>query len=160
MSSLKDVLNGIMRKIQKNSSVFMDYKQHEKGFTFITVLCSIVILSVSLPLLGYLLQSMNSKSTYSEISVQQFFQFVRDDIIDATNIYVTNRKLYLVKPHENKTATLELYGTLVRRQVNGKGHEIYLRDVVGISFTPLPYGVQVTVITTSEERYEKKFAYY
>lgn len=138
----------------------MDYKQREKGFTFITVLCSIVILSVSLPLLGYLLQSMNSKSTYSEISVQQFFQFVRDDIIDATNIYVTNRKLYLVKPHENKTATLELYGTLVRRQVNGKGHEIYLRDVEGISFTPLPYGVQVTVITTSEERYEKKFAYY
>ena len=103
---------------------------------------------------------MNSKSTYSEISVQQFFQFVRDDIIDATNIYVTNGKLYLVKPHENKTATLELYGTLVRRQVNGKGHEIYLRDVEGISFTPLPYGVQVTVITTSEERYEKKFAYY
>lgn len=138
----------------------MDYRNHERGFTFVTVLCMMVFLSVSLPLLSYLIQSINSTSNYTEISVQQFFQFVRDDIIDATNIQVTKEKLYFVKLHEQDTATLELYGSNVRRQVDGKGHEIYLRDVEGISFTSLPYGVQVTVITTSGEKYEKKLAYY
>ncbi|MBP2078201.1 competence type IV pilus minor pilin ComGF [Oceanobacillus polygoni] len=149
-----------MRKIPMNSFAFTDYQHPEKGFTFVTVLLMITILSISLPLLGYMIQSVNSKSNYSEISVQQFFQFVRDDIIDATNIQVTTGKLYLIKPHEQITASLELYGSLIRRQVNGKGHEIYLRDVEGITFTPLPYGVQVTVITTSGEKYEKKFAKY
>ncbi|WP_176330239.1 competence type IV pilus minor pilin ComGF [Oceanobacillus rekensis] len=138
----------------------MEYRHREQGFTFITVLLTITILSITLPFLSYIIQAADYESNYEEVSVQQFFQFVRDEVIKSTSLQVKGKKLYLNQKYEHVSAKLELYGSLVRRQINGQGHEIYLREVKDISFTSLPFGVRISVTMLSGDKYEKSIVQY
>lgn len=149
-----------MQKIERKKYAYMGFKHHEQGFTFITVLLTITILTITLPFLGYMIQAANYESNYEETSVQQFFQFVRDEVIQSTSFQVKDKKLYLNQQYKHVSATLELYGSFVRRQVNGQGHEIYLRDVKDVSFTPLPFGIHISVTMLSGDKYEKSIAHY
>lgn len=148
-----------MPKKEKKRYAYTDFQTNENGFTFITMFLIIIVLAVSFPLLGYMIQTADYENNYQEISIQQFFQFVRDEVIKSTNTRVTDKKLIL-EQHPNVTATLELYGSLVRRQVNGQGHEVYVRDVKELHFTPLPYGFQVSVTSISGENHEKIILHY
>lgn len=149
-----------MQKKERKRYAYMGFQTNENGFTFISMFFIIIILAISFPFFGYILQASDYENNYQEISVQQFFQFVRDEVIKSTNIRVTDKKLFLEQKYEQVTATLELYGTLVRRQVNGQGHEVYLRDVKELHFTSLPDGINVSVTTITGEKYEKTIILY
>ncbi|WP_249871105.1 ComGF family competence protein [Oceanobacillus saliphilus] len=125
-----------------------------------SILLMITVLSITLPLQGYMIQAAEYENNYAEISAQQFFQFLRDDVIKSTSIHASEKKLYLHQNDLNVTATFELYGSLIRRQVNGQGHEVYLRDVDAVTFSSLPYGVHVTVTMLSGDKYEKSIVHY
>ena len=149
-----------MQKIERKKYVCMESRHREQGFTFITVLLTITILSITLPFLSYMIQAADSESNYEEASVQQFFQFVRNEVIQSTSFQVKDKKLYLNQKYKHISATLELYGSFVRRQINGQGHEIYLRDVKDVSFTPLPFGFHISVTMLSGDKYEKTIVHY
>jgi len=129
-----------------------------KGFTFISVMLTLFIILITLPFVGYLLKNNSNTEQYEDISVQQFFIFLRNEILHATDTYIEDHKLIL-KTKEDEVVKIEKYKNIIRRQVKG-GHEIYLRDVHDWDLEPLSYGVKVTVTTESGGVYEKNFDFY
>lgn len=151
-----------MSKTLKKHFVFMDCRKNEAGFTFISMLLIISLLAVSLPFIAYLIKSADFYSNYDELTVQQFFKFLRDDTMNAVDYDVSSNTLYL-SLNSGQTAVIEKYEEdriQARRQVDGKGHEIYLMDIMDLKFEKLPYGFRTTVITRQGVPYEKTITFY
>src|SRR5690625_4902502 len=114
--------------------------KHQRGFTMVSMLITMTILIITLPLLTHVTKHVSYSSNYDELSVQQFFHFLRDECMQTTAYKVDNKKVVLDLP-DGKKATLQRYNNLIQRQVDGKGFEVFLRDVKGLQFSELPYGV-------------------
>src|SRR5699024_9365095 len=138
--------------------VYMAIRKNEQGFTLISMLITITILFTTLPFLVYLIQSVSISSNYQEISVHHFFHFLRDEFIGAKEYKIENNTIILEYPSE--TVSIEKFGSLIRRQVDGRGHEIFLRDVDTITFTSLLFGVKTEIKTLQGEQYEKTIIFY
>jgi len=132
----------------------MDLMRNESGFTFFEMLLILSIIIITLPFITFLLQKMNDNGHQDHISVQQFFNFVQKDAEKAEEVYHENNRLFFVlNPYE--TAAIERYDNVIRRNVNGKGHEIYLRGIQSIDIEPVDFGFHLTVTTAKGEPYEK-----
>ncbi|HLR01129.1 MAG TPA: competence type IV pilus minor pilin ComGF [Virgibacillus sp.] len=138
----------------------MVLKKNESGFTLLSNMLAIVIIGLILPLLAGLYQAAADMPSYTEeISIQQFFQFLRDDLTKTVSCQVKDNKLVMTLSNDKQTR-IEHYDTLIRRQVDGKGHEIYLRDIKSVSFDTLSYGIKTTIISSKGETYVKNLACY
>lgn len=140
--------------------VYTAYKQNEEGFTFVSLLLMISILAIFIPFLSYTLKAADIPSSNQEISVQQFFQFLRDDVIMANEVDSTRKRLYLKQGQSGDQVVIKRHGDLVHRQVNRRGHEIYLQDIQDVTFSKVPYGIRVNVRSLEGESYEKTIIYY
>lgn len=145
--------------------VYTVYRKNEQGFTFFSMLLTMTILFITLPLLAYLLQTANYSSNYNEISTQHFFSFLQNDVIHANDYTVKDDTIELTvqekcEKEDAVIATFEQYGKLIRRQVDGSGHEFYLRDVEDFTVKLLSYGMHVNILTLQGEHYEKTIVFY
>ncbi|WP_188453664.1 ComGF family competence protein [Virgibacillus oceani] len=141
------------------SIVYMGILRNEKGFTFITLLVTITLFFMTLPFIGYISKTVTYSSNYDEISTLQFFHFIRDDVMKATNFYVDAKGLKL-NMKDGTVVSFEQYNNTVRRQVDGQGHEIYLRNVKQFELKPLPFGIHLTITSIQGEIYEKSIIFY
>lgn len=141
------------------STVYMERAKNNAGFTFISLLITLMIISTTLPLLVQLTKTASYRTNYSELSIHQFFQFLRDDLIEATAFKVSKHSLELSLPNDD-AASYSMYGRLIRRQVGGRGHEVYVRNVKNITFTELSYGVLAEVRSLEGDIYEKVIVFY
>ncbi|GAB3052024.1 hypothetical protein GCM10027286_14120 [Virgibacillus ainsalahensis] len=110
-------------------------------------------------MLGYLIKSSSLPANTDELSIQQFFLFLRNDVINAREYDIEPTVLHLVQ-NDGTTAKIEKYGSHIRRQVDGKGHEIYIRDIKEVEFIPHPYGIHAFITSVEGETYEKKIIFY
>jgi len=138
---------------------YMERAKNNAGFTFISLLITLIIIFTTLPLLVQLTKTVSYRTNYNELSIQQFYHYLRDDLIEATAFQVSEHSLELLLQDDN-TAIYSMYGRLIRRQVDGRGHEIYVRDVKDITFTPLPYGMLTEVTSLEGDVYEKVLVFY
>lgn len=136
----------------------MVLKNSESGFTLLSAMLGIVIIGLILPLIASLYQAATDIPSYTEeISIQQFFQFLRDDLAKAVSCQVKDNKL-LMTLSDDTQAKIEQYDTLIRRQVDDKGHETYLRNIHIVTFESLSYGVKTTITSSEGETYVKNIA--
>lgn len=147
-----------MLKKNKKQFVYMDTRRSDSGFTFLSLLMTLTILCVTLPFAAYLLKSVDTSTYQEEIAVQHFFQFLRDDLLQATDYEFTKDKIIMTRP-ENEKVTIEQYDNQIRRRVRG-GNEIYLRDVKHASFEEQPHGIRARITTEEGETYDKIIIYY
>lgn len=149
----------MLKKIKRNNA-YIVYQKNEHGFTFFSVLVTLTILFTTLPLLGYLLKSVSYSSNYDDISVYHFFHYLQNDVTNAIEYEVKGDKISMQLQGEDEAmASIGQYNQLIRRQVNGKGHEIYLRDVKDFTVTSLAYGFHVSILTLQGEHYEKTIVF-
>src|SRR5699024_2236227 len=129
-----------MLKKGKKNYAYMAYRKNEQGFTFFSMLVTITILFTTLPLLGFLLKSVNYSSNDDDVAVHQFFHFLQNDVTDSIEYDIEDDMITLHIPGKEETiASIGQYKQLVRRQVDGKGHEIYLRDIKDFTIKSLAY---------------------
>lgn len=133
---------------------------NEKGFTFLSVLLMISIIFLTLPLISFLIKSINYQSNYDAMSVQQFFYFLRDDMIASTDVSSVQSNTISLNHYDGSIVTFEKYEGLIRRQVDGQGHEVYLREVKDVNFKTARNGIHVSITTMQGEQYEKTIRLY
>lgn len=133
-----------------------------RGFSLISHLLMLTLILITFPFISYMLQSIETPSAKEELSVHQFFQFIRDDVIRSLHAVATHDKLVLSIPSElnEQTIIYEQYGNLIRRQVNGQGFEVYVRNIAELYFQPLEFGFKIIITTSSGEQYEKTISFY
>lgn len=139
----------------------MVLKKSEQGFTLLSSLIGILIIGMMLPLVASLYQAIAHMPSYTdEISTQQFFQFLRDELAKAASYSVEDKKLTITL-HDGTRTTIEKYDDVIRRQVAEKGHEIYLRHVKNILFESLSYdGIKATITLSNGDKYVKHIMSY
>ena len=137
---------------------FMEYLNNSRGYTFISMLIVLAILIIIFPLIISMGVTLDTSSSYAELSVQQFFYFFRDELIEAKD-YEVNQDQVIVHLRDGRRAIFEQYQHSVVRRIDG-GYEVYLRDIVTISFTQLSIGIKATVTSTEGRDYEKTIIFY
>src|SRR5690625_553113 len=125
-----------MRNKPMKPIVFMRLKNSE-GFTLISTLITITVILITFLFISYLFKNSTSVAQHNDISIQQFFIFMGNDIFNAENLSVEQGELLLGKNSE--TAVYKFYNGTVRRQLKG-GQEIYLRDVSSFRAETTSYG--------------------
>lgn len=160
MINWRDVQDGKIIKEERRKFAYTELWTNSAGFTLIELLITLTIVTMTLPLLSvFFLHFTASPKMKEDVSVQQFFIFLRNDAMTASRVYSENNKMFFVLANE-EVAKIEQYQQVIRRQVDGKGHEIYLRDITSFSVQDVSFGSKVSVTTTQGETYEKTIAHY
>lgn len=141
----------------KKKFVCMDSMKNEFGFTMISMLLALSFFVIASPLLSYTLKSTQMTTLYEELSVEQFFSFVRSEMAlshSVTVLYNTlNYEIYS-QGEEWLDATMKMKENQVIRNLNG-GHEVYLFDVKYMEFKHLDHSLEISLITSSGKSYRK-----
>lgn len=148
-----------MREEKGRRFVYMATYKHEQGFTLVSMLVMSTIFFMTLPLLIYITKTVTYDSNYDELSIRQFYQFLRDELIQATDYSIHKNQLVLVAPDGDKISFMQ-YNHEILRKVDGKGHDVYLRGVKEIVFKLFPYGIQVQITSLEGKEYEKTIIFY
>src|SRR5699024_7436377 len=156
---VKDVLTGKMLNKRMKKYVCMVKRNDDRGFSIVSMLLIMTVLSITLPLLSILLQKSSFEHDYDAISVQQFFMFLRNHLLEAKTYTVDEETLHLQLATEKNITNLK-YQQYIHRQYHGKCHEIYLAYIQQLSYTSLPFGIRMTVTTLQGETYEKSIVFY
>lgn len=122
----------------------------EQGFTMAEMLVSFSLFLTVLffmplgmnMLLGNGILAKDLQRMEWEVFVSQAKKEIRmcDEILEAGSVLKLQKNGQLIK--------YEMYGSNLRRTVNGEGHELILREVKTAAFSPVRQGVRITVQDT------------
>ncbi|WP_216831711.1 competence type IV pilus minor pilin ComGF [Alkalihalobacterium elongatum] len=134
---------------------------NERGFTLIEVILTLTILIILVSLFPLIVRIIPVITPPTEqphiMQVELFFNQFSMEIREAREIHVMGGRLLLYKSN-GSVVSIERFGTIVRRRVNGLGHDVFLRHVSNITFNTVPHGVVVTIIDTNGKKYERRFS--
>ncbi|HLQ73795.1 MAG TPA: competence type IV pilus minor pilin ComGF [Bacillota bacterium] len=147
------------RQLTKGSAYTERPLNKEHGFTLFSNLLALVLISLSVPFLIYLFQTVEQGTAYDELSVNQFFDHFHFEFL-KTQSFITNGGGVQLKQISNREVLYEKYKKIIRRRVNGEGHEEYLRNVKEVTFTHEKNGIFIEITTTEGQHYEKYFMLY
>ncbi|MDG5470790.1 competence type IV pilus minor pilin ComGF [Jeotgalibacillus sp. ET6] len=136
------------------------FNKDNAGFTLVeAVLCLAVltIIAALMPLLYVNLYSVNHQLEESVHKEWDLFsiQFRKEVMLHDVE-KVETRKLTL-KSKEGDTIVFSFYGSLLRRQVNGTGHEVYLTAIKDLSFSSSDGMIGLEVKFINEKQREGRF---
>ncbi|SNZ10805.1 competence protein ComGF [Terribacillus aidingensis] len=129
----------------------------DKGFTLLEALISLGILVLIVSTLPLLLTPLQHEANAEAVSIRQGLYFISLEIYKGNNIKAADGKLY-VQNQQGQTAVFEKYKNMIRRQVNGKGHEVYLHRIQ--DWKVIQYGdtIVITIKANKDELYEKRLS--
>lgn len=124
-----------MRVDQKRKKhVFRD----SGGFTLIEVIICLTVLIIVASLMPLMIVNINSAQTQMEANNNpewDLFLIQFRNEVKLHEIQKTEPQKLTLKSKEGNNIVFSKYETLLRRQVNGTGHEIYLTSVKNIHFS-------------------------
>src|SRR5699024_161111 len=128
MNVLKFVVVGlILKRYEKPGVVMAKNKLSEEGCTLIRTLISLWLILVLSRFMYDFVYEVNSTSKF-ELSPYKFIVFIEADIHRSEQMIAKDDGLHFYLPND-EVAVIEQYGKLIRRKVDNRGHEIYLRNV-------------------------------
>jgi|SRR5690625_4609169 len=149
-----------MKSKEKKRYVCLECMKNEQGTTFISVLISLFCIVITMPLIIHFLTFIHTSEADDDLAFQYFYIFIRNDALTATDVYIDeNNRMYFYLP-TGEIAKVEQYRDVIRRRVDEKGHEIYIRNIEDFSVQLLAYGIKIIITTEKGKTYEKTIATY
>jgi competence protein ComGF len=131
--------------------------RNNRGFTLVEMLVTLSGFLLIVSLLPLLLNidwmKVNQSERFQRLEWQLFIQQVTSEIREAKEIEVNNQTLYLYK-FTGEKVSFEKYGYLIRRRVNGQGHEILLQYISDVQYQLEVNGIRIKVMTERGKDYE------
>src|SRR5690625_2921511 len=93
-SASYDLVKGIYAN--ETHTKIISENDHENGFTFVSILFALVAISITIPLLMYLLELSIYQDNHEDISVFHFFHFFQDDFFLTQEYKIVDNQLYLI----------------------------------------------------------------
>lgn len=134
--------------------------KQSKGFTLLEVLVTLSIFLIVASVIPHFFNVIKQSEPkhLQRMEVSLFFQQLANDIQQAATISVVNNTLYLEK-NKDETVTYGYFTNRIRRQINNKGQEIALQNVQNVKFSKWKNGIEVTIIDTFKETYQKRLSH-
>lgn len=143
----------MLKNVQKNVA-FTEFLKYEDGFTLINSLLRLFLISISLPILVFVFTKIKVISNEESLMVNQLFFILQNESFTAEDVYQIGNRLYFKLNHV-EVATIEQYNNVLRRRVDNRGHEIYLRNIQSFHLEPLNYGINIKIETEKGDIYER-----
>ncbi|KIL44385.1 hypothetical protein KP78_33490 [Jeotgalibacillus soli] len=138
------IMMRIMGKINKNVS-----RLQTRAFTFIEVifcLSVLIIIASLMPLIFLTISNANDRlEKPAAVEWDLFLIQFRQELTRYELERVEQQRIILMD-HEGNRITFSSYRTLLRRQVNGTGHEVFLTAINSLNFTYIEGILQLEVV--------------
>lgn len=116
----------------------------QAGFTMLNMLFAFAVFLLLISFFPLVLKVMQTEVSTTSFKVDLFFEQIRNDIVQAKDISISDDSLYLSMENGNRIR-YQKYNTNVRRQVNEVGNEILLQNVDNIQYEIVTNGVVISV---------------
>ncbi|NIK29630.1 competence protein ComGF [Thalassobacillus devorans] len=103
------------------------------GYTLAETIISLLIFSLLTALLSPTFQLLSIDNHNQELSIHQLFHFLSDELSYNDLKTVTATQVTFQSP-DDEIISIEKYGTTIRRQVGGRGHETLITGVMDVQF--------------------------
>ncbi|SER49897.1 competence type IV pilus minor pilin ComGF [Salipaludibacillus aurantiacus] len=132
--------------------------RNEQGVTLLELMIGIVIFLYMTSVFSFMFHYWTvAGGKYNDFSYEELLLFVNHLQMEfnGTELYWTDKqKLYLLKPEDQSIVHYEHYNDKVRRQVGGRGHEVFLQRVETFQVYEKPYGIDI-VVSSNKQTWEK-----
>jgi competence protein ComGF len=131
--------------------------KQNSGFTLVEMLITLSGLLIIVSFMPMLLNIQWIKEHQSErfnrLEWQVFARQITSEVREAREVEIKQSAIYLYKFNGEKVS-FEKYGNLIRRRVNGQGHEILLQSISAVQYKMEHDGIRVKVRTEQGKEYE------
>jgi competence protein ComGF len=123
----------------------------EKGFSIIEAMIGLFIFIVVVTLYStiahYWMLATHQVNTFSYEEFVFFTNHLQAELRESETYWVDEKeeKLFIVRPLDNQIVHYEKYRHTVRRQVRGRGHEVFLQRVTDFRVVETAYGIKLEV---------------
>lgn len=158
MTIQKLACNGPTCTKKKNQFAF--YYQNERGYTLLNLLLSFLIYSIIISsltmILHFLLANSQQPNDLKPYEWELFVIQLHREMKESRNITVTESALSFTNK-QGQLVNINRYQNLIRRQIGGQGHEIFLLKVQSVSFKQESSGVRIHVVSEAGKDYSHMF---
>lgn len=127
--------------------------RNEMGFTLLeailALLLTMTILSISVPLFSL----FKAEDYYTENSTSQLYAIIQEELNQSRSFAVSSDKLSFIDQH-HRHVVIEHYESILRRRVDGTGHEIMIQEIKDIEFNRKEHSIQIKVEMITDETYQ------
>ncbi|MGM0874242.1 MAG: competence type IV pilus minor pilin ComGF [Bacillota bacterium] len=146
--------------LKKQNQFAFCYDNNEQGYTFLNLILSFFIYSIIISSLTIILHFLLSHSQHpNDLKPYEWELFViqlHKEFKEANNVVVNKTEVTLLNK-QGQLISINHYQNLIRRQVVGKGHEIFLLNVKSVTFQQEPSGVRISVVSEAGKNYSYTF---
>ncbi|HEY4554779.1 MAG TPA: competence type IV pilus minor pilin ComGF [Bacillaceae bacterium] len=141
--------------MKTNSHAWSD----QEGFTLLEAIMGIFVLSIVVSLIPLMLKTFVSIDRV--LTVEKDYEWnlfliqFRKELNEIKKRHMDRERVYL--DGTNLVITYEKYGSVIRRKVNDKGHEIVLQNVKSVLFYDVERGIGMAVEFQDGTREEARF---
>ncbi|AIF66789.1 hypothetical protein GZ22_09140 [Terribacillus saccharophilus] len=128
---------------------------NNKGFTLLEAVLALGILMLILASVPPLLDPLTQDTKSEAVSVRQALHFISMEAHKGGSVNTAKDKLY-IQDQQGRTTVFEQYKDMIRRQVDEKGHEIYLHHIEDLKIIQDGSSIVLTVKGKEGSLYEKR----
>ncbi|RBW70580.1 competence type IV pilus minor pilin ComGF [Bacillus taeanensis] len=131
----------------------------QSGFTLMEAMLAFSVICTIFAFFPLVMNVFYEKKSdgLNQKEVELFLNQAGKEIREAKALNETWRKLEMIN-RNGETVTYERYGALIRRQVNGMGHEVMLQNVEGFSFSVSGEQVEISISGKDGNRLKRVFS--
>lgn len=117
----------------KDGYAYMILKD-KNGFTMIEQIFTLMIILMLLPIVQLLILYVHSPTDKFNVEMNDAANAIFQMVLSGYDVNVVDNRLRF-KNQNNQTVLIEKYNQLIRRRVDGEGHEIISRDIKQLIFS-------------------------
>jgi competence protein ComGF len=145
------------KNIKRVPHICKDVKS-ERGYSLLEVIIALGVLLMLTSLIPLLLIPLQKAPPFSQLEdTILFFSMIGKEIREASAIEIQNNQLNLAADNGN-IISFSKYHSLIRKQVNGMGHEVWLQNINSLEINRRSENfIEIEIIDSLDQKYHRVF---
>lgn len=136
---------------------------NERGYTFLNLFFTFLIYSFIISTITIVFHFLVSHSQHpDDLKPYEWELFViqlHREIKESSSVTVNETNISFINK-QGQNVSINKYNNLIRRQIEGKGHEIMLLKVISVTFQKVDSGIELSVVSEAGKNYSHIFRSY
>ncbi|MDR7072714.1 ComGF family competence protein [Fictibacillus barbaricus] len=147
-----------MEKNIKRVPLICKVVKSERGYTLLEVIIALGVLLMLTSIIPLFLIPLQKAPPISQLEdTILFFSMIGKEIREASAIEIQNNQLNLAADNGNVTS-FSKYHSLIRKQVNGMGHEVWLQNINSLEINRRSENfIEIEIIDSLDQKYHRVF---